>query len=161
LAMMHDFNSMSLHCVSKKNSCCWTCYLWYNGQNHRKLHVLSTLKRWITIITLFDLWKSMFGFNTFAPCHVIVGLFKVVDTFKVTMTSQFQHLFEPFFLWWHVPLWHFVLNNKVLGFAMPLARLVNMFITTIRKLDFWEGPTWIKCPHCARGMVCDRTTMWT
>lgn len=137
LAMMHVFNSMSLHCVSKKKSCCWTCYPWYNGQNHGKLHVLSTLKRWITIITLFDLWKSMFGFNTFAlvnsnwvPCHVIMGLFKVVDTSRITMTSQFQHLLELFFLWWHVPLWHFVLYNKVLGFAMPLAKLVNMFIIT-------------------------------
>ncbi len=147
LAMMHDLNSMSLHCVSKKKSCCWTCYPWYNCQNHGKLHVLSTLKRCITIITWFDLWKSMFGFNTFAlvinfinsnwvPCHVIMGLFKVVDTSRVAMASQYQHLLELFLLWWHVPLWHFVLYNKALGFAMPLARLVNMFITTTRNLTY-------------------------
>jgi hypothetical protein len=35
-----------------------------------------------------------------------------------------------------VPLWHFVLYNKALGFAMPLARLVNMFITTTRNLTY-------------------------
>ncbi len=58
LVMMHDLNSMSLHCVSETKSCCWTCYPWYNGQKHEKLHVLSTLKRWITIITLFDCGSS-------------------------------------------------------------------------------------------------------
>jgi hypothetical protein len=164
LAMMHDLNSMSLHCVSKKKSCCWTCYPWYNCQNHGKLHVLSTLKRWITRITLFDLWKSIFRFNTFAlvinfinsnwvPSHVIVESFQVVDTSKVAMASQFQHLLELFFLWWHVHFWHFVLNNKILGFAMPLARLVNMFIITIKKLDFSKSSIWLKCPHWPKGMV--------
>ncbi len=110
------------------------------------------------------LWKFVFEFNTFAlvinfinsnwvPCHVIVGLFKVVFTSRVATASQFQHLLELFLLWWHVPLWHFVLYNKVLGFAKPSARLVNMFIVNIRKLDFSEGPTWLKCSHWPRGMV--------
>jgi len=66
-------------------------------------HVFLTFVNATTIITTFYLWMFRRGFDTFVlvmnyinkkwePCHVIMGIFEVLETLRAAMAIQFKDL---------------------------------------------------------------------
>ncbi len=70
-------------------------------------YVIPALDSCVTSITFFDLWMFRFGHDMFilvinfinslwVSCHVIMGLFKVIDTSKVAIGTHVKNLLSSY-----------------------------------------------------------------
>jgi hypothetical protein len=90
-------------------------------------YVFLAISQCATITTMFGLWMSRLNYDTFSlvinfinqswvPCHIIVGLFEVLNLFGVTFIEQVK-----------VILVKFNLTNKVIVYVKYEGTTLNYF----------------------------------
>ncbi len=69
--------------------------------------MFPTIGQCATVTTIFDLWMSRLGYDTFTlvinfihqslvPCHIIVGLFETPNTSNATLAKQMKIILAKF-----------------------------------------------------------------
>jgi len=105
-----------------------------------EVYVLPTIAQFATIAIMFDLWMFRIGFDTFmfiinftndncVPYHVILRLFKTLNTFWATLTKQLKSL-----------LVEYQFTNKIIAYVKDKGTNLNTQV-----LLHWQVLYFVHC----------------
>jgi hypothetical protein len=103
-----------------------------------EMHLFPTIVECVMTTVMFNLWMSRIGISTFVlvinfidddwvPCHVIIGMFKTPNTFRVALAKQVKSLFATYGL-----------TNKVIVYVRDERTNLNMLAFALTNVVYCE-----------------------